>query len=108
MNYYLKNRLLKTVAFLTVISAQPVIALEIESDFDYLVSPKTTIKGLHRLFVGVPVSDTLSFGQSIYSGASGDGGKNGYAALQKRDGAAGRWSYQHAMKQRARQQALAW
>jgi len=74
MNYYLKKRLLKIVAFLTVISAQPVMALEVESDFDYLMSPKTTIKGLHRLFVGVPVSDTLSFGQSIYSGASGDGG----------------------------------
>ena len=74
MSGYLKNRLVKIAAFLTLISVQSATALEIESDFDYLRSPKTTITGLHRLFVGIPVGETLSFGQSLYSGASGDGG----------------------------------
>ena len=74
MSGYLKNRLVKITAFLTLISVQSATALEIESDFDYLISPKTTITGLHRLFVGIPVGETLSFGQSIYSGAAGDGG----------------------------------
>ena len=74
MKHYLKNRFFTLAAFLTVISVQPATALEIESDFDYLRSPKTTIEGLHRLFVGIPVGKNLSFGQSLYSGASGDGG----------------------------------
>ena len=74
MSGYLKNRLVKIAAFLTLISVQSATALEIESDFDYLRSPKTTITGLHRLFVGIPVGENLSFGQSLYSGAAGDGG----------------------------------
>ena len=74
MNYFLKIRLTKLVACLFLIAAQPAVALEIESDLEYLTSPKTTIKALHRLFVGVPVSESMSFGQSIYSGAHGDGG----------------------------------
>ena len=57
-----------------MLSVQPAPALEIENDFIYLKSPQTTIKGLHRLFVGVPIGETLSFGQSLYSGATGDGG----------------------------------
>ena len=57
-----------------MLSVQPAPALEIENYFIYLKSPQTTIKGLHRLFVGVPIGETLSFGQSLYSGATGDGG----------------------------------
>ena len=74
MNYFLKNIIFYLTAFLTMLSVQPAPALEIENDFIYLKSPQTTIKGLHRLFVGVPIGETLSFGQSLYSGATGDGG----------------------------------
>lgn len=74
MNYFLKNIIFYLTALLTVLSVQPAPALEIENDFNYIKSPKTTIKGLHRLFVGVPIGETLSFGQSLYSGATGDGG----------------------------------
>ena len=70
----LKNRLVEIASFLTLISVESATALEIENDFDYLRSPDTTITGLHRFFVGIPVGENLSFGQSLYSGASGDGG----------------------------------
>ena len=74
MNYFLKNIVIYLAALLTILSVQSAPALEIESDFNYIKSSKTTIKGLHRLFVGVPIGETLSFGQSLYSGAIGDGG----------------------------------
>jgi len=74
MNYFLKNIIVHLGVFLMFLSVQPAPALEIEGDFDYFKSPKTKIKGLHRLFVGVPYGETLSFGQSLYSGATGDGG----------------------------------
>lgn len=74
MKHSVKSRLTKLVFGLSLIAAHPAGALEVESDFEYLASPKTTIKALHRLFVGVPVGGNVSFGQSIYSGAHGDGG----------------------------------
>lgn len=74
MHYFLINIIFYFTALLTVLSVQPASALEIESDFNYIKTPKTTIKGLHRLFVGVPIGETLSFGQSLYSGATGNGG----------------------------------
>lgn len=74
MNHFLKTKLTKIAVCLSLISTQPAVALEVESDVEYLTSPKTTIKALHRLFVGVPVGESMSFGQSIYSGAHGDGG----------------------------------
>jgi len=74
MNSVLNNRLVKLTVLLTLMSVQPALSIEIESDYDTLQSPKTTIKGLHRLFVGVPAGQNLSFGQALYSGASGDGG----------------------------------
>lgn len=74
MKSSLKTKLSKLVACLPLIAAQSAVALEIESDLEYLAAPKTTIKALHRLFVGVPVDENVSFGQSIYSGAHGDGG----------------------------------
>jgi hypothetical protein len=74
MKLSFKSKLTKFVLGLSLITAHPAGALEIESDVEYLASPKTTIKALHRLFVGVPVGGNFSFGQSIYSGAHGDGG----------------------------------
>ena len=74
MNRLLKNKIVKLVALLMITSVRAAFSQEIESDFDYLRSPKTTIKGLHRFFVGMPFGKNLSFGQALYSGASGDGG----------------------------------
>ena len=74
MNSFLKNIIFYLPALLTMLSVQPASALEIESDFNYIKTPKTTIKGLHSLFVGVPIGKTISFGQSLYYGATGDGG----------------------------------
>jgi hypothetical protein len=74
MNCFLKNIIFYLTALLTMLSIQPAPALEIENDFNHIKTPKTTIKGLHRLFVGVPIGETLSFGQALYSGATGDGG----------------------------------
>ena len=54
--------------------ALPAFSLEIESSYDALHAPDTTIEGLHRFYVGVPLDDGLSFGQTLYSGAYGDGG----------------------------------
>ena len=74
MNYLFNNKIIKLAVLFIFMSMQTALSQEIESDFDSLRSPKTTITGLHRLFVGIPVGENLSFGQAIYSGASGDGG----------------------------------
>lgn len=74
MNNPLNKIIIKLTAVLMLMSIQPALSLEIESDFDILQSPNTTIEGLHRLFVGVSAGHNLSFGQALYSGASGDGG----------------------------------
>ena len=56
--------------------AQPASAqsLTFETGFERLHSPKTTIEGLHRFYIGYQATPTLSFGQSIYSGAIGNAG----------------------------------
>ena len=65
MNRLLKNKIVKLVALLMITSVRAAFSQEIESDFDYLRSPKTTIKGLHRFFVGMPFGKNLSFGQAF-------------------------------------------
>ena len=49
-------------------------ALDIETGFEVLQDPATRIEGLHRLYVGANVAPRLSFGQAIYSAATGDAG----------------------------------
>ena len=58
----------------SAISAESLPPLEIETGFDVLHSPNTTIEGLHRFYVGLPTSHNFRFGQAIYSSAYGDGG----------------------------------
>lgn len=48
--------------------------LRIETGVEAFSNPKTLIKGLHRLFVGVPLSHGLHLGQGFYSAALGDAG----------------------------------
>lgn len=48
--------------------------MEIDTGFDILRDPDTTIEGFHRLYVGQAFGAGLSFGQAIYSAALGDGG----------------------------------
>jgi len=48
--------------------------LSVETGFERLSSPQTLIEGLNRLYVGYQFSETLSLGQSFYSGALGDAG----------------------------------
>ena len=74
MNCLFTIKIIKLAVLFIFMSMQTALSQEIESDFDSLSSPKTTIKGLHRLFIGIPVGENLSFGQAVYSGASGDGG----------------------------------
>lgn len=57
-----------------ILASGPSAALELQSGFDILLDPDTTIEGLHRLYVGQGFGAGLSFGQSIYSAALGDGG----------------------------------
>ena len=52
----------------------PDTGLRIETGLDVLSDPQTQIRGLHRLFVGVPLGRGLHLGQSIYSAAMGDAG----------------------------------
>jgi hypothetical protein len=49
-------------------------AIEIETGFDFLHDPKTKIEGLHRFYAGADLGRGLTFGQAIYSGATGDAG----------------------------------
>lgn len=52
----------------------PAAAFEVETGFEALRDPQTKIEGLHRLYIGHEVASGLSFGQAIYSAASGDAG----------------------------------
>ena len=49
-------------------------AFEIGVSYDGLNDPRTPIEGLARIYFGRDLGHGLSFGQSIYAGAKGDGG----------------------------------
>ncbi|TMV88305.1 hypothetical protein FGG78_17250 [Thioclava sp. BHET1] len=49
-------------------------AFEISTGYDGLNDPRTSIKGLSRVYFGHDMGHGVSFGQSIYSAAKGDGG----------------------------------
>ncbi len=48
--------------------------LRFETGFEVLSKPKTLLKGLHRVFLGVPIRRGLYLGQAFYSSALGDAG----------------------------------
>ena len=72
----MSQTLLRAVMAICVLTgaALPAVGFEIETSFEALNDPQTRIEGLHRLYVGHQVAPGLSFGQSIYSAASGDAG----------------------------------
>lgn len=49
-------------------------AVELETGVEFFGDPATKIEALNRFYLGVPVAEGLTLGQSIYSGAAGDGG----------------------------------
>lgn len=56
---------------LLLVASGPTAAMEIDTGFDILRDPDTTIEGFHRLYVGQAFGAGLSFGQAIYSAAFG-------------------------------------
>lgn len=67
-------KVLATSLTVFLMASLPSAALEVQTGFDAFLDPDTTIEGLHRLYVGHSFGAGLSFGQSIYSAASGDAG----------------------------------
>lgn len=70
------HRFLAGSALALSLSATPLLAqgFEVETGLDILASPQTRIEGLHRVYVGHRFSETFSFGQGLYSAATGDAG----------------------------------
>lgn len=62
------------LAALLAALALPAGAFEIRTGFDLIDDPQTEIEGVHRLFIGREIAPGLSFGQSLYSAATGDAG----------------------------------
>lgn len=67
-------RCLASVSLVAVLGATPAGSFEFGTGFDLIQDPQTEIEGLHRFHVGREIAPGLSFGQSIYSAASGDAG----------------------------------
>ncbi|MEY4721028.1 MAG: hypothetical protein RIQ46_753 [Pseudomonadota bacterium] len=73
------------LAFAAALAAGPASAYQVETGFDRIQAPDTAIHGLHRLYLGHDAGGGFSFGQAIYSAASGDAGGAffwGYEAAQ--------------------------
>lgn len=72
--WQLQHSSLRLVLAISAMSCGSVSALEVQTGFDLIHGPDTTIEGLHRLYMGYSLQDDLSIGQSIYSAAVGDAG----------------------------------